>query len=410
MTLFPRIFKDDTILKLLKITEHEVAKNLFSYKQYRNSYKRKLKSVHKFMKDGNKENYRVMEREIREINLLIVLDLRLEEEQVKHEKIAQKNVETAIEQESDSIIRAKLIELKDDLIQLYTLIEQLKPILLKQLEFIDKHKEDLTKQFDIKGLVHLLTEEMLNLLVKESYALYAFDKYTKPEKHVFNKIMLELMDIIAFEKTSEENYKLPVDFRKIQRLGLNPLLRTTSHGKNLKYAWDFAVLQGTEVKAAMGGRVVYVNVKSNLQMDVTLLYLILGKHEGPFVKYLNKKGILKNRLLKLCPPFKATFEEGKIKKAMQEITSFYEDNDNRIVIRHKGGKFSGYNHLMQGGSAVTEGNKVIKGQLIGFSGNSGLSTQPHLHFEVFVPKLGCTESGAIHNIEKRKTIHVKFEK
>ena len=55
---------------------------------------------------------------------------------------------------------------------------------------------------------------------------------------------------------------------------------------------------------------------------------------------------------------------------------------NTVVIDHGGGVFSGYAHL--GAFAVAEGQDVEKGQLIGFVGNSGLSTAPHLHWEISV--------------------------
>jgi hypothetical protein len=55
---------------------------------------------------------------------------------------------------------------------------------------------------------------------------------------------------------------------------------------------------------------------------------------------------------------------------------------NMVVIDHGGGVFSGYAHLSA--FAVAEGQLVEKGQLIAFVGNSGLSTAPHLHWEISV--------------------------
>lgn len=51
-----------------------------------------------------------------------------------------------------------------------------------------------------------------------------------------------------------------------------------------------------------------------------------------------------------------------------------------IKISHAKGKDSFYMHLSK--TLVSVGDKVIRGQLIGYSGNTGDSTGPHLHLEL----------------------------
>ena len=53
---------------------------------------------------------------------------------------------------------------------------------------------------------------------------------------------------------------------------------------------------------------------------------------------------------------------------------------NMIVIDHGKSRFSRYAHLS--GFNVKLWQIVKKGELIGFSGNTGLSDGPHLHFEI----------------------------
>jgi murein DD-endopeptidase MepM/ murein hydrolase activator NlpD len=55
---------------------------------------------------------------------------------------------------------------------------------------------------------------------------------------------------------------------------------------------------------------------------------------------------------------------------------------NVVVVLHDDGTFATYGHLRKG-AAVKEGDAVAQGQLLGHSGNTGYTTDPHLHFAVF---------------------------
>lgn len=58
---------------------------------------------------------------------------------------------------------------------------------------------------------------------------------------------------------------------------------------------------------------------------------------------------------------------------------------NFIVVRHSDGTTGEYYHLRKGGSVVDVGDTVTQGQKIGYSGNTGHTTMPHLHFAVYCP-------------------------
>ena len=53
-----------------------------------------------------------------------------------------------------------------------------------------------------------------------------------------------------------------------------------------------------------------------------------------------------------------------------------------IEVAHDGSYSSRYAHLQRLANGIRNGVRVLKGQLIGFVGSSGLSTGPHLHFEI----------------------------
>lgn len=57
---------------------------------------------------------------------------------------------------------------------------------------------------------------------------------------------------------------------------------------------------------------------------------------------------------------------------------------NYIRIRHANGYQTAYGHMSRFGNGVRDGVKVQQGQVIGYVGNTGLSSGPHLHFEVLV--------------------------
>lgn len=119
-----------------------------------------------------------------------------------------------------------------------------------------------------------------------------------------------------------------------------------SHNGESRYAVDFAMPEGTPVLAAREGRVVSVRADSNVG--------------GPDRRYA--------------------------------------DAANYVVIQHPDGTFGEYLHLQYQGVRVQPGQQVARGELIGFSGDTGFSGGPHLHFMV----AGATAEGG------RRSFPVRF--
>ncbi len=55
---------------------------------------------------------------------------------------------------------------------------------------------------------------------------------------------------------------------------------------------------------------------------------------------------------------------------------------NLIILKHKGGLETRYGHLSRFGAGIRQGISVEQGRLIGYVGSTGVSTGPHLHFEM----------------------------
>jgi murein DD-endopeptidase MepM/ murein hydrolase activator NlpD len=103
-----------------------------------------------------------------------------------------------------------------------------------------------------------------------------------------------------------------------------------SHRGRERFALDFAMPVGTEVRAARGGEVI----------------LVVVRHDGHGLDFPN----------------------------------------NRLVIRHEDGTLGNYLHLKKDGSRVKVGDRVKQGQVLAASGHVGKSMIPHLHFHVTDPE------------------------
>lgn len=136
---------------------------------------------------------------------------------------------------------------------------------------------------------------------------------------------------------TKNKYSLP--FKK------KNLIKAISHPKahfaHFKHAIDFILPEGTELLAPKTGKVL------DIKMD--------SKEGGADPKYNDMKYL------------------------------------NYMTIQHSDGEFSQYAHLKYKGALVKLGDIVRKGQLIAISGNTGFTTAPHLHFQIF--KLNNTEIG-----------------
>lgn len=136
-----------------------------------------------------------------------------------------------------------------------------------------------------------------------------------------------------FAKHDENaQYLLPVEPGAIVRISQGCNQKFSHKGKR-GFATDFPLKTGTPIHAARGGKVVSVREDSNK-----------GGRTIKFAKHAN-----------------------------------------HVYIEHEDGTLGIYLHLVKNGALVDPGDSVKAGDLIAKAGNTGWSTEPHLHFEVVKP-------------------------
>jgi murein DD-endopeptidase MepM/ murein hydrolase activator NlpD len=72
---------------------------------------------------------------------------------------------------------------------------------------------------------------------------------------------------------------------------------------------------------------------------------------------------------------------------VQVVENFTDDDhtrghENYVYVEHADGTVARYIHLTRDGALVAAGDAVVQGEVIGLSGDTGNSTDPHLHLDV----------------------------
>ena len=130
-----------------------------------------------------------------------------------------------------------------------------------------------------------------------------------------------------------------------------------------------------------------LNSQSSLLTDIPSLWPIkggighismyFGQNENPFTgQWYIHKGVDISTYRQGDPVLASA--DGQVVTVDYDIGGF----GNYIIIKHKHGFYTRYAHLQS--FRVQKGQKVQQGQIIGYIGNTGLSTGPHLHYEVHI--------------------------
>jgi murein DD-endopeptidase MepM/ murein hydrolase activator NlpD len=141
------------------------------------------------------------------------------------------------------------------------------------------------------------------------------------------------------------------------------------------------------------GLVIYLSLSTAVTENLDDYVYELPFKEGTSHKVVQGYGGMFSHKYKAALDF-AMPEGTPIYAAREGIIYSYKDNSNEggpfskygrkanyIMIRHSDGSIGCYWHLQKNGVKIKKG-PVAKGQLIGYSGNTGFVLRPHLHFAV----------------------------
>jgi murein DD-endopeptidase MepM/ murein hydrolase activator NlpD len=215
-----------------------------------------------------------------------------------------------------------------------------------EVYIVNKELFDITYRYqaEYKNLVpmqELPIEESLKSGSKKIIAKYIISGH--PYK-LSNKYSWVVGNKSSFH-TNHYLYKLPFQNGTSHYItqGFNGVF---SHRGDSKYAVDFGMKVGTKIYASRAGMVVMIKEDSN--------------------------------------------KNGKNKH--------YAKDANFVTLKHSDGTYGKYVHLKKNGVIVQVGDFVKRGQFLGYSGNTGFTNGPHLHFVVFKGK----------GYKSRKSIPIKF--
>ena len=151
-------------------------------------------------------------------------------------------------------------------------------------------------------------------------------------------------------------YHLPFDGEWVVANG--GIDRENSHSWNIfsqRYAYDFYIIQDGKTHKENG-----MNVYDYHCYDQPVLVVA----DGIVVEIKNK------------------FEDTKVTGKFEVLCDATDVRGNYIVIQHAPHVFSMIAHLKKDSFCVKVNDKVIAGQMIAKCGNSGNSSEPHIHFQI----------------------------
>lgn len=136
---------------------------------------------------------------------------------------------------------------------------------------------------------------------------------------------------------------------------------TAEHDNRVIYDLPFAQSQRYRIMQGYGGRFSHFGeFQYSLDFDMPVDTPVHASRDGVVVRV------------------ETSFTQGGPNPALR-------DKANVVTVLHDDNTLADYVHLRPGGSLVKVGQMVRRGDPLGYSGNTGYTSAPHLHFHVYKP-------------------------
>ena len=206
------------------------------------------------------------------------------------------------------------------------------------------------------------------------------DRQDKADFYAINKKFHSISGTIDVPyQHMQTNVQFPFEFHlkgQEKKLLFTLKKKTKAWGYNYRYTWV-----GCDTRAKHNSRYIYrLPYQKNKKFKVSQSCNGKISHFGKF-KYAI------DFVMPIGTPLYAAREGTVIIVKEDSNTGGYSKQNfnkaNYITIEHADGTIGEYVHLKYNGAIVKVGDKVSRGDLIGYSGNTGYTRGPHLHFGVY---------------------------
>jgi murein DD-endopeptidase MepM/ murein hydrolase activator NlpD len=217
----------------------------------------------------------------------------------------------------------------------------------------------------------------------DSFSIFADNGLLIP---CYVKVEFSNLQNLAASVTLPFETVLPAQARKVELMRLSPVKGKSTH---FNYSWIY--VPGDPVNTVPDSDFPY-----QFPFEHSKKFKIVQGYNGKFTHYGQNQYAVDFNMPEgtpVCAARAGLVTEVKADSSVSGTTPDYNQHNNFIRIHHSDGTFGNYVHLKQNGAVVAPGDLVKAGQLIGYSGNTGYSSGPHLHFDVRVPtRRGETQS------------------